>query len=64
MPTQRYDVPSCKLGKRFVRTLSVELDRVRVRKWNYERMIVFQSVILQHAQDVNDSKNILARILF
>ena len=41
MPTQRYDAPSGKFGKRFVVILSVELDRVCARKWNAERVIVF-----------------------
>ena len=41
MPTQRYDAPSGKVGKRFVGILSVELDGVRARKWNAERVIIF-----------------------
>ena len=64
MPTQRYDVPSRKFGKIFVVTLSVKLDDVRARKWNSERLVVFQSVILQSAQGVNNSKHIHARIFF
>ena len=46
MPTQCYDAPSGKVGKIFVGILSVELDGVRARKWNAERVIVFQSIIL------------------
>ena len=46
MPTQRYDVPSGKVWNIFVGILSVELDRFRARKWNTERVIVFQYVIL------------------
>ena len=49
MPTQCYDAPSGKVGKIFVVILSVELDGVCARKWNAERVIVFQSVILQRA---------------
>ena len=64
MPTQRYDVSSRKSGKRFVGILSVELDGVRARKLNTERVIVFQSVILQRAQGVNNSTQIQKRILF
>ena len=41
MPTQRCDATSGKVGKRFVGILSVELDRVRARKWNAERVIIF-----------------------
>ena len=55
MPTQRYDAPSGKVGKKLMGILSVELDRVRARKWNAERVTVFQSVILQRAQGVNNS---------
>ena len=44
--------------------LSIELDRVRARKSNAERVIVFQSVILQRAQGVNNSAQIRKRILF
>ena len=53
MPNQHYDAPSSKFGKIFVGILSVEFDRVCSRKWNAERVIVFQSVTLQHAQGVN-----------
>ena len=41
MTTRHYDAPSGKVRKRFVGILSVELDRVRARKWNTERVIVF-----------------------
>ena len=41
MTNQRYDAPCGKVGKRFVVILSVELDRVRDRRWNAERAIVF-----------------------
>ena len=64
MPTQCYDTPSGKVGKRFMGILSVELDDVRDRKLNAERVIIFQSVILQHAQGVNNSTQIRKRILF
>ena len=64
MPTQHYDAPSKKVGKRFVVILYVEIDRVFARKWNAERVIVFQSVILQRAQGVNNSAQIRKRILF
>ena len=44
--------------------LSVELDRVRSRKWNAERVIIFQSVILQLAQGAYNSAQIRKRIFF
>ena len=56
--------PSGKVGKRFVGILSVELDGFCARKWNAERVVFFQSVILQHAQGVNNYTQILKRVLF
>ena len=64
MLNQLYDAPSGKVGKRFVGILSVELDRVCSRKWNAERVIIFQSVTLQRAQGVNNSAKIRKHILF
>ena len=54
LQTLHYDAPSRKVGKIFVGILYVELDGVRARKWNAEREIVFQSVILQRAQGVSN----------
>ena len=45
-------------------TLSVELDDIQAWKWNSERVIVFQSVILKRAQYVNNTKHICVRIHF
>ena len=64
MPTQRYDAPSGKVGKRFLVILSVELDDVRSRKWNAERVIVFQSVILQRTQGDKNYEQIRKHIFF
>ena len=64
VPTQRYYAPSGKSGKRFVGIMSAELDGFCVRNWNVERVIVFQSVILQRVQGVNNSAQISKRILF
>ena len=46
-PTQRYDVPSGRVGKFFVSILSVELDGIQAWKWNANLVIVFQLFILQ-----------------
>ena len=62
--TQGYNAHSRKIGKRFVEILYVELDSVHARKWNVERVIVFESAILQCAQGVNNSTQIQKRILF
>ena len=64
MLTQHYDMPSGKVGKTFVGILSLELDGVTARKWNTERVIVFQSVIIQRAQGVNSSARTCNPILF
>ena len=64
MRIQRYAAPSEKVGKIFVGILSVELDGVCARKWNAERVIVFQLFILQHKQSVNNSAQIRKYILF
>ena len=64
MPTQCYDAPSGKFRNIFVGILSIELDGVCDRKCNAERMIVFQSVILQREQGVKNYAKIGKRILF
>ena len=46
--TQCYGVPSGRAGKTFVSNLAVELNDVRGWKCNAERVIVFQTVILQY----------------
>ena len=64
IPTQCFNIPSGKVERTFVGTPYLKLDGVRYQKWKSDRVIVFQSVILQHAQGVNNAKNICARILF
>ena len=44
MPTQLYDATYEKVRNTFVVILSVELDGVCARKWNTERMIIFNSI--------------------
>ena len=44
-PSRRYDAPSERVGRRFVKTLGVKLKGVRDRLWNSEQFIVFQTVI-------------------
>ena len=64
MPNQCYDVPSRKVGRRFVEILSVDIGGVHARKCNYDRLVMFHSVILQRTQGVNIFKHICAPILF
>ena len=64
MTTQCYNAPSGEVRKRFVVILYVELEGFRTRKWNAEKVAVFQSVILQHTQGVNNYKHISVPKLF
>ena len=62
MPSRRYGAPSGKVGQRFLGTLWVEMQGVRDRRWNLERFIFFQTVILQRARHVTASQAIRRRI--
>ena len=62
MSLSRYDALSGKVGRRFVGTLGVEMQGVRDRRWNSERFIVFQTVILQRARHVTKSHAMRRRI--
>ena len=62
MPSRRYDAPSGKVGRQFVRMLGAEMQEVWDRRWNSERFIVFQTVILQRARHVTASHAIRRRI--
>ena len=62
MPPCRYEVPSGKVGRRFVNALAEELRGIRDRRWNSERFIVFQMVTLQRACHVTASRDIRRRI--
>ena len=48
----------------FVVILSIELDGIRARKLNAERVIIFRSVILLRAQGVNNYAQIRKDIPF
>ena len=58
MPSRCYDVPSEKVGRRFFGTLGEEMKGVWDRRWNSERFIVLQTVILQRARHVTESQAI------
>ena len=62
MPTRRYNVPRRIVGHHFVHVLAVLLTRVWQRRWNSERFIVFQTVILQCNRHVTGSGTIWRRI--
>ena len=48
LPTQLYVILSVRVGKKFVLTLSEELDVIPGQNWNSESVIIFHTVILQH----------------
>ena len=62
MPLRRYDAPSGKVGRRFIGTLGEELKGVQDRRWNLERFIIFQTVILKRARHVTAFQAIRRRI--
>ena len=64
MTIQCYDALPGKLWRKFFRTLSVHLYGVCTRNWNSERVIIFQSVILQRVQGVNNYAQICKSIFF
>ena len=55
IPVQRYDRPSGRFGHRFVHALAAELIGFRLRLWNTERIIVFQTVIFQRNRHMTKS---------
>jgi hypothetical protein len=61
-PSTAYDVPSGAVGKRFVEKVAEEMRGIKSRKWNSERFIVFQLVILQKSREVKRSRDIRRRI--
>ena len=62
MTSRRYNVPSRKLGRRFVVALVEDLHGVWDILRNLERFIVFQTVILQRANHITASQVIRRRI--
>ena len=62
LPPQRYNVPNGAVGRLFVKELASELGGVTARRWNGERFIIFQSVILQRSGEVKKARDIRARI--
>ena len=55
MPSRRYAALRGEVGRRFVGTLGAEMQGVWDRRWNSERFIIFQTVILQQARHVTIS---------
>jgi hypothetical protein len=61
-PSHAYDVPSGAVGKRFVEKVADELKGIRSRKWNSERFLVLQVVVLQRTRDVKRARDVRRRI--
>ena len=55
---QRYDVLARRVGCIFIDALAKELEDVEGRRWNIERFIVFQAVVLQRMTDVYQAGDI------
>ena len=62
LPPQRYDVPAERVGRIFIDDLAEELEGVDGRRWNSERCIVFQVVILQRMTEVRRARDIRQRV--
>ena len=45
-PLSQYDLPNGKIGKSFLHLLAKEIDGVRERKWNMEKVGSFMSMII------------------
>ena len=62
-PLSQYDLPTNgTIGKSFLLLLAKEIDGLRERKWNMEKVICFMSMILQRSPDLKGAGNIKRRI--
>jgi hypothetical protein len=57
-PLHAYDGPSGVLGKEFVKKVAEELKGIVSCKWNSERFLVFQVVVLQWNHNVKRARNV------
>ena len=62
MPARRYNVPSGRVRRRFIHALATETKGFQKCRWNTERFIVFQMVILQRAWHMTKSYDIRRQI--
>ena len=62
LKTTHYDVPSKRVGRRFVDTFAIELQGVKDGKWNSERALVFPKLILQNTPEIKSAGDIRRRI--
>ena len=59
---RHYQVPSGRVGRRFVECLSREFHGVRAGTWNLERPLVFVSTVLQRSPVVRKAHEIRKRL--
>ena len=62
LATMTYSVPKGRIGKCFIKYLTLLFQGVRHRKWNSERPLMFTKLILQTMPDVKKSKDIRSRL--
>ena len=55
---QFYDVPYGRFGEMFVSNLAEDINVILGQKWKSDRVIIFQTVILQRVRLVTGTKNI------
>ena len=62
LSTTTYKVPTGRIGKRYLKCLTLLWQGVRERKWNSERPLMFAKLILQTTRNVKKSKDVRARL--
>ena len=58
----QYDISGSSVGRLFIKLHADEIDGVRERKWNMEKVLCFMSTILHTSSDVKGSSNIWRRV--
>lgn len=61
-PSQTNDAPNGTVGRYFINTLADLMNGVRECKWNMERFILFQIIMLQRSQEVKRVQDIKRRL--
>jgi hypothetical protein len=53
-----FDIPNDTLGKRIIELTAEGMEGLQKRKWNSERLLVFNQVMLQRTQNVKRAKDV------
>ena len=56
LPNRKYELPKNTTGKKFLDILASEIKNVVYRNSNFEKVIVFMSVILQKSKNIKKIK--------